>query len=892
MNDKPNGKSQQNLISHAGRYLGTLMIAVTASISLSSAHASGFRNRIQAADYDALVELYNATGGPAWKDRRGWLNPHARAWHGVTLSGGRVTSLALGSNRLTGSIPASIGKLTGLNLLYLGNNNLGGKIPASIGNLTSLTVLYAGNNRLTGSIPDSLELLSQLTKLDLHANKLTGAIPSSLGNLSQLTELILDDNRLTGSIPDTLGNLASLSTLNLATNQLTGNIPDSLGGLSQLTLLLLDENQLTGPIPTSLGNLSQLSVLELTSNQLTGVIPDSLGNLFNLTQLYLGRNQLSGGIPVSLGNLSKLTLLHLFDNQLTGAVPASIGNLTNLTSLDIEFNHFTGAFPELAPSAPDTFVCDVSYNSLDFSQGSKSLSNIMALTNVGNYLFNPNVTYLPQGSFVAGKGDLVGPNLSSRLLTAGSPAVDAAGEVTFRAILTGTARFSKPTTGILFYSGTAVTVVASTDAPAPGTAGTLFSTLDNPVLSGSGALAFVGTLKTGVGITAADSTGVWVSTGGTTNLIVRTGQVAPTDSIFPGPVVFASIKEICVNNTGGLTILAGLAGQNVKTTGLFSADARGRLTLLLYKGKSGQFSAPHFTAFLPLRYVMGQSRSLDSINGNIAILGPLESATNTVIATFLSGTSGFDESFLAETGAAAPGLGGITLKSFDEPAINSNGTVAFSATLSGTGITEASSGAICLASGADDGFIARAGLPASDYGGLPYGIFSGFDDPVINNNGAVAFIGTFKVSLDGGPATYHSGIWSDASGTLDLIAIQTTSPSPRDAQNPLSITFSKFDQLVLPDAGGLIFLADLSGVPAAQNQCVCAFWNGQMTPLVSKGGTLYFHGIPESVKTLDIFRIAPTTLGQTRSFDASTGNFVYGATFPDGNWGIYKVTPP
>ena len=55
-----------------------------------------------AADRDALVAFYNATGGANWTDNTNWLSDKpVGEWHGVTTgAGGRVTSLSLGNNGL------------------------------------------------------------------------------------------------------------------------------------------------------------------------------------------------------------------------------------------------------------------------------------------------------------------------------------------------------------------------------------------------------------------------------------------------------------------------------------------------------------------------------------------------------------------------------------------------------------------------------------------------------------------------------------------------------------------------------------------------------------------------------------------------------------------------
>ncbi len=110
-------------------------------------------------EYNALVDLYNATNGPNWTSEQSnpddnWLTSAlVEDWYGVAVDNNHVVSIDLNNNNLDGIIPNSIGDLIGLQLLYLHYNQLTGSIPSSIGNLASLEVLYLFDNQLTGSIP-------------------------------------------------------------------------------------------------------------------------------------------------------------------------------------------------------------------------------------------------------------------------------------------------------------------------------------------------------------------------------------------------------------------------------------------------------------------------------------------------------------------------------------------------------------------------------------------------------------------------------------------------------------------------------------------------------------------------------------------------------------------
>jgi Leucine-rich repeat (LRR) protein len=271
---------------------GGIAWLVYASLILSccgvKAQDNGMQYQIPDAEYNALVDLYNATGGDGWSQQDGWLDPDATSWYGVYVEGVQYDT--------NGNVVAE-GNVTEL---YLYNNQLSGPIPDSLGNLGSLQMLNLGWNQLNGWIPDTLGNLVNLQELLLNINQLSGWIPDSLANLGNLRLLWLNENQLSGWIPDALGNLVNLQYLMLNNNQLIGWIPDSLGNLVNLQFLQLDDNQLIGWIPDTLGNLVNLQYLTLINNQLSGWIPDTLGNLVNLQELLLNKNQLSGWIPDSL----------------------------------------------------------------------------------------------------------------------------------------------------------------------------------------------------------------------------------------------------------------------------------------------------------------------------------------------------------------------------------------------------------------------------------------------------------------------------------------------------------------------------------------------------------------------------------------------------------------
>ena len=120
-------------------------------------------------DREALMALYNSTGGSGWTNNLNWnIALDLGMWYGVKVhASGRVAWLGLPENNLRGTVPAQLATLTELNYLDLSDNQLSGAIPPELGDLSPLG----------------------LVSLDLSANQLNGTIPAELGDLSSLNVL-------------------------------------------------------------------------------------------------------------------------------------------------------------------------------------------------------------------------------------------------------------------------------------------------------------------------------------------------------------------------------------------------------------------------------------------------------------------------------------------------------------------------------------------------------------------------------------------------------------------------------------------------------------------------------------------------------------------------------
>ena len=164
---------------------------------------------------EALVALYDATGGEGWYENEGWLVSEriCSSWWGITCMDGHVTGIELFENNLNGELPHEIGNLSKLQDIDLRFNNLS-ELPPEIGNLSNLQWLYLPSNKLS-ELPPEIGNLSSLEVLNLSWNKLSD-LPSEIGNLSNLQQLYLGTNNLSDLPPE----ICSLDVSNIGNSSL------------------------------------------------------------------------------------------------------------------------------------------------------------------------------------------------------------------------------------------------------------------------------------------------------------------------------------------------------------------------------------------------------------------------------------------------------------------------------------------------------------------------------------------------------------------------------------------------------------------------------------------------------------------------------------------------
>lgn len=177
-----------------------------------------------AAERQALVDLYNAAGGPAWRRSDNWLSEKSVcAWYGVVCFNttdadkeGRIRQFSLYDNLLEGTIPSSLGALSLVDYFALSTNKLTGPIPNGLG-----------------------ATFTHTTYFDLRYNFLNGTLPLSLAKMTRVNHLVLADNKFTDShnLATILSAMPLLSYLDVRSNRLADSLKAAapLCALSNLT---------------------------------------------------------------------------------------------------------------------------------------------------------------------------------------------------------------------------------------------------------------------------------------------------------------------------------------------------------------------------------------------------------------------------------------------------------------------------------------------------------------------------------------------------------------------------------------------------------------------------------------------------------------------------------
>lgn len=341
---------------------------------------------VKTAQRDALVALYEATGGANWnrsyaaqvlwngtaqKTYGGNLNWDVRLlsdggsdpcsrrqqWYGVGCDDacdesrdgascfhGDIVSLDLPWNALAGTVPPSVlATLTELTMLDLSHNTVSGTIPTEIGRLSLLDEVRLKDNSLSGTIPTQVQTIGtnvprdqymyhlddvdcSLPRHDPHPGYHRSApLPCTYAGRTGAGPRTFDvgNNRLNGTLPTTMGALANLRVVDVSHN-------NDLGGVcctDEYTRLDRHFYDYSTAVPTEMGTLNKLAYLRLHNSQFLRHVPTELGSMRSLVMWD------------AAGNGSYAS------NQISGTLPTQIGRLSLTTRMANHHNELSGTLP-------------------------------------------------------------------------------------------------------------------------------------------------------------------------------------------------------------------------------------------------------------------------------------------------------------------------------------------------------------------------------------------------------------------------------------------------------------------------------------------------------------------------------------------------------------------
>jgi hypothetical protein len=397
---------------------------------------------------------------------------------------------------------------------------------------------------------------------------------------------------------------------------------------------------------------------------------------------------------------------------------------------------------------------------------------------------------------VAGYGDPAPGGGTFIDMRGAHPTVNSQGQVVFAGTVTPSGK------AIFLYTSGAITTVVAVGDPAPG--GGAFGFLASPVVNDAGQVAFIGRAM-----------GVWgiflFSQGGISRL-ASVGDPAPGGgnlACFVGSS-FCFGPSLSLNNNGHLVFAAGVSGGS---PGIFLAAGTTPVSRIVTTSDSGAEGALNDAE--QVAYVLTQ--------GSVGVYLFAQGQTTT----------------LAHAGDPAPGGGAFM--SFDSPALNAAGQVAFVA-----GLSPGLSGVFLFSDGSLNS-VARPGdtSPEGD-------TFTFVETAAISADGQLAFTGRLSNSF-GGVYVFSQGMITRVAGQGDPVARNPTfwwALLPViDGTGRVVFTGESF-----PGLGGL-FDQDLNSILAAGDPAPDGgvFTSLFIPPAINDAGQILFGGQSSRRSTFDLF---------------------------------------
>jgi len=277
-------------------------------------------------------------------------------------------------------------------------------------------------------------------------------------------------------------------------------------------------------------------------------------------------------------------------------------------------------------------------------------------------------------------------------------------------------------------------LVANAGDPAPGTlAGVNYLNFQRPLVNDAAQVTYF-TVLTGAGVTSSNNQALYAGPFSSPQLVARTGDPAPGMPAGVNYSLFSSLGERTLNDTGRIAFHAGLTGAGV-TTANNEAIYAGPLASPQPVARAGD-AAPGMPVGVNYS-TLSEVRLNDG--GQVAytagLTGTGVTSTNNVAVYAGSAAS---PQIVARTGDAAPGTAvGVTYSSLGTPALGESSRVAFTASLTGENVTSANDAAMYAGNVISPQLVLREGDPAPG----TVQKFSTFNTPAMNDAGQLAFTG-------------------------------------------------------------------------------------------------------------------------------------------------------
>ncbi len=358
-------------------------------------------------------------------------------------------------------------------------------------------------------------------------------------------------------------------------------------------------------------------------------------------------------------------------------------------------------------------------------------------------------------------------------------------------------------------SGTAE-LIARTKEIAPGISGSaLFSSFSNPNINDPGQVAFIARLTEESGGNSVTDVSLWKGTPGSISMVAREGDTAPGYSGDTFGEMFSAIggDTVAFNNDGRVAFINNLNNASARNS-VWQENASG-LTMLAKTG----WAVPGFADATYGEFHAGIPLNN---NGDLAffpnIVGNFDWTHLTGAYLVQKAINGNVTTKYTGFKTAAPGVAGKTFQSFPTGSqnydMNASGQLVFEAALEyGGTVDHTNISGIWSDAFGSLALVARQGSQAT---GTPAdAVFSSFNSPlVMNDSGQVAFGASLKTDAGGVDNTNNNGIWLETGGVLDLIA----RAGDRAPGTPDGVVFnSQFINYAINSAGQVCFHTSMTG---------------------------------------------------------------------------------